>query len=91
MLRSASDALGTVSIVGRMELLEAGNLVLCLLIGAALIVVVCRANRDDLPAIVRAMMRIGTLADDRRTKPRAPVARVLSSVAVGHPKDAKRS
>jgi len=43
-----------------MELLEAGNLVLCLLIGAALIIVVCRANRDDLPAIVRAMMRIGT-------------------------------
>ncbi len=39
---------------------------LSLLIGAAFMVVVCRANRDDLPAIVRAIMRIGTPADDQR-------------------------
>jgi len=69
MLRGASEALGAVSIVGRMRVFEAGDLVLCLLIGAAFIVVVCRANRDDLPAIVRAIMRIGTPADDKQPRP----------------------
>jgi hypothetical protein len=55
--------------VGCMGIFEAGDLVLSLLIGAAFIVVVCRANRDDLPAIVRAIMRTGTPADDQRPKP----------------------
>jgi hypothetical protein len=65
MLRGISEAVGAVSIVGRMSVFEAGDLVLCLLIGVAFIVVVCRANRDDLPAIVRAIMRIGTPADSQ--------------------------
>jgi len=51
-----------------MRIFAAGDFVLCLLIGAAFIVVVCRANRDDLPAIVRAIMRIGTPADGQRPK-----------------------
>lgn len=69
MLRGASEALRVVSNVGRMSVFEAGDLVLCLLIGTAFIIAVCRANRDDLPAIVRAFMRIGTPADDKRPKP----------------------
>jgi hypothetical protein len=52
-----------------MRIFAAGDFVLCLLIGAAFIVVVCRANRDDLPAIVRAIMRIRTPADGQRPKP----------------------
>ena len=69
MLRGVSEALRAVSMVGRMSIFEAGDLVLCLLIGAAFIVAVCRANRDDLPAIVRAIMRVRTPADDKRPKP----------------------
>jgi hypothetical protein len=42
---------------------------LCTLIGFAAIIVVCRANRDDLPAIVRALMRLGTRDDDDRNNP----------------------
>lgn len=41
-----------------------GFFALCILIGSAAIVAVCRANRDDLPAIVRALMRLGTRDDD---------------------------
>ena len=34
-------------------------LALPLLIGVAAVIAVCRANKDDLPAIVRALMRVG--------------------------------
>jgi hypothetical protein len=46
-----------------------GFLALCILIGFAAIVAVCRADRDDLPAIVRALMRLGTRDDDDRNDP----------------------
>jgi hypothetical protein len=41
-----------------------GFFALCLLMGVAVIIAVCRANRDDLPAIVRALMRMGPHEDD---------------------------
>ena len=34
------------------------------LVGVAAVVAVIRANRDDLPAIVRALMRVGSPKDD---------------------------
>ena len=34
------------------------------LVGVAAVVAVIRANKDDLPAIVRALMRIGPRDDD---------------------------
>ena len=41
-------------------------LALSLLIGVAVVIAVCRANRDDLPAIVRALMRMGPRDDTNR-------------------------
>jgi hypothetical protein len=35
------------------------------LVGLALVLAVIRANRDDLPDIVRSLMRIGPRDDDR--------------------------
>jgi hypothetical protein len=46
-----------------------GFFALCLLIGIAVIICVCRAKRDDLPAIVRALMRLGPSDDDKRKIP----------------------
>ena len=43
------------------------------LIGLAVILAVIRANKDDLPAIVRALMRMGSGDDDsRKTPPSLP-------------------
>jgi hypothetical protein len=40
-----------------------------LFVGVALVIVVCCANRNDLPAIIRAIMRVvDTPGDDRRPK-----------------------
>jgi hypothetical protein len=50
-----------------------GFLALCLLIGAAAIIAVCRANRDDLPAIVLALMRTGMPDDSQKGSPSLPV------------------
>ena len=75
-----------------MSVFEAGDLVLCLLIGVAFIVVVCRANRDDLPAIVRAIMRIEAPADSQW--PQTMSIRRTGSVKSGRSpsrSDAKRS
>jgi hypothetical protein len=40
-----------------------------LIIGVAFIIIVCRANRADLPAIVRAIMRVEPHGDDSRKDP----------------------
>jgi hypothetical protein len=32
--------------------------------GLAAVIAVCRANRDDLPTIIRALMRLGPSEDD---------------------------
>ncbi len=37
--------------------------------GLAAVIAVCRANREDLPAIVRALMRLGPSDDDSREGP----------------------
>lgn len=52
--------------VGRVDIraYALGFLALCILVGFAAIIAVCRANRDDLPAIVRALMRLGMRDDD---------------------------
>jgi hypothetical protein len=42
-----------------MDIYSLGYLAFCLLVGVAVIIVVCRANRDDLPAIIRGLMRMG--------------------------------
>lgn len=39
------------------------------LIGLAAVLAVIRANKDDLPDIVRALMRMGQRDDDRRDGP----------------------
>jgi len=39
------------------------------LVGVAVILAVIRANRDDLPDIVRALMRLGPRDDDSRKPP----------------------
>jgi hypothetical protein len=52
-----------------MQIYAVGYLALCLLVGVACIIIACRANRDDLPAIVRAIMRMGTPTDDDRHEP----------------------
>ena len=44
-------------------------LALSLLIGVAAVIAVCRANKNDLPAIVRALMRMGPRDDDSRKPP----------------------
>lgn len=44
-------------------------LAVALCFGVAVIIAVCRANRDDLPTIVRAIMRAGPRDDD---KPEGP-------------------
>jgi hypothetical protein len=44
-------------------------LALPLLIGIADIIAVCRADKADLPAIVRAVMRMGPRDDDSRKSP----------------------
>jgi hypothetical protein len=37
--------------------------------GLAAVIAVCRANRDDLPVIIRALMRSGSSEDDGRKGP----------------------
>lgn len=37
--------------------------------GLAAVIAVCRANRDDLPAIVRALVRMGSSDDNGRKGP----------------------
>jgi len=52
-----------------MRLFEIGELALFMIVGLALLVAVCRANKDDLPAIVRALMRADSTDDDHRLRP----------------------
>ena len=42
------------------------------LVGLAAVLAVMRANKDDLPAIVRALMRMGHRDDDRDDPPSLP-------------------
>ena len=42
------------------------------LIGLAVVLAVIRANKDDLPDIIRALMRMGPRDDSRKTPPSLP-------------------
>jgi hypothetical protein len=44
-------------------------LALSLLIGVAVVIAVCRADRQDLPAIIQALMRMGPPTNDQRKGP----------------------
>jgi hypothetical protein len=55
-----------------MNLFALGYLAFSLLIGVAVIIVVSRADRADLPTIVRGLLRLGPLKDDGRTDPPLP-------------------
>jgi hypothetical protein len=55
-----------------MNLYALGYLAFSLLLGIAVVIVVLRANRDDLPAIVRGLLRLGPFKDDGRTDPPLP-------------------
>ena len=46
-----------------MNVFALGYLAFCLLAGVTVIITVCRANRDDLPAIVRGLMRSSNCAN----------------------------
>jgi hypothetical protein len=52
-----------------MELHTLASHVPWLIFGMAFLVIVIRANKDDLPAIVRAMMRMGPSDDEDRKGP----------------------
>ena len=48
------------------------------LVGVAVVLAVIRAKRDDLPDIVRALMRLGPRDDERTLQPAAVTAQALS-------------
>src|SRR5215831_13742181 len=67
-----------------------GFLALCLLIGVAAIIMVCRANRDDLPAIARALMRKEPLdGDSQKGSPSLPAREHYARLVTDEPTNAE--